>query len=706
MYRLDGSVLKYIENINSVAIGYIDGMIDLYSIEEQRFEQIQDISRVQAFTSKQINDFEVYDGSLYVATDFGIVVYDTNTFLVSNSYTKIGSFDRGTPIFDIYIKDDRIYVASQQGAAIASLDANLDIEASWINYNASDGLEDVSVQSIILFNGEVLLSTNTSTKVLRNGVWETFSLLSGYNSVSFIEVTGNGNLLSHTINRVLTVDRNGTLTITNPGINGISDIISMGENSDEISLSTLSVGLGIGEISNNDFQYFTPTGPNLNFFDGMSFLNGTFISGTTSISQRNSTLDRGKGYYIRDESGWRNFNRNTNNVLTRAQFQQAFTSTYTDDYYYFGSWGQGIARHNRVTNDIDVFDSSNSTLRGWADDDPNFPVISGLETDENGAVWATSRYATNPLYVQLPGEDEWISYGKSSVLSSNDEYLYLFVDSYNQKWISLQSTSGGGRGLLVLDTGSPIESNESIGVKLTEDQGNGNLPNAMVTSVIEDKDGEIWVGTERGIARYIFPQFVITGSSEERRAQWLINEDPDAASPFLLRDINVSAMAVNAANQKWIGTAAEGVWLLNDTGSSILKRFTSENSPLFSDAIRDISVNDQTGEVYISTDAGLSVYQDVPLAASPSMDELKVYPNPFLYDSHNRILIENLSDVTTIRILGIDGTLVRTFENRGGRAEWNGMDSSGRQVGSGVYIVVALDSDGNERGFGKVAIIR
>lgn len=709
MYRLDGSTLIYIEEINSIAIGYIDGMIDLYNIGEDRFDRVEDISRVQAFTSKQINDFELHNGSLYIATEFGIVVYNIDTFLVSNSYTKIGSFDRGTPVFDIHIDNETIITGTQQGVAVGSLNDNLDIEASWANYDESSGLPSGNIESVTLFNAQVLASSSSSVVSLTNGSWQEYSPLSNYSNVTFKGITdGNSNsdglLLSFTTNRVLLIDQNDNLTIINPGIAGISDVVMDGQNS--TSIATITSGLGRAEGVSNDFTYFAPSGPNLNFFQGISFSDGTLISGTTPLSQRNSIIDNRKGYYIRDESGWRNFNRSTNEVLDQFQFIQAFNSTFTDNYYYFGSWGRGIARHDRETDQIDVFNSSNSSLRGWAADDPNFPVISGLQTDSDGAVWATSRYATNPLYVQLPGENEWINYGKSSAVSQNDEYLYLFVDSFNQKWISLQTAGGTGRGVLVLDTGVPSIIEESTGVKLTEDQGSGNLPDASVTAIIEDKEGEVWIGTERGIARFIFPQFVITGSPEERRAQWLINEDQDAVSPFLLRDINVTAMAVNSANQKWIGTAAEGVWLLNETGGSILKRFTSENSPLFSDAIRDISVNEKTGEVYISTDAGLSIYQDVPIAPSTSMDKLKVYPNPFLYESHDNILIENLSEITTIRILGVDGTLIRTISSRGGRAEWNGLDASGRQVGSGMYVVVALDIDGNERGFGKVAIIR
>lgn len=706
MYRLDGITIEYVESSNSILIGYINGMIDLFNIENETFERVEDIYRVQGFTSKRINDFEVYGDRIFVATEFGIIVYDANSFLVSSSFTKIGTFDRGTPIRDIYIENDVIYVGTQQGIGVANINDNLDIESTWTNYDESDGLPSESIQSVIFFDDEILASSVSSNYILRDGSWQINPLLTDYSEIQYRKVVDNENLVIYRPNRILIVNQDKNLEIINPGINGITDVIYDNSYTSSMFISSITAGVGVSDISTNQFDFYSPEGPNVNFFEGMGFADQTFISGTTRLSQLNATLDNTKGYYIRDESGWRNFNRNTNQELNQAQFRQAFTSTYNDQFYYIGSWGRGIARHNRETNEIDVFNSSNSTLRGWAADSPTFPVISGLGTDDGEAVWATSRYATNPLYVQLPGEDEWINYGKSSAVSSSDEYVKLFIDSFNQKWITLESAGGAGRGLLVLDTGEASQINESDGVKLTDDQSIGNLPDMAVTEVIEDRDGEVWVGTQRGIARFIFPQFIISGSQQERQAQWLLNEDPDAASPFLLRDINVTAMAVNAANQKWVGTASEGVWLLNENGSAIVKRFTSENSPLFSNTIRDIEVFDETGEVYISTELGLSIYRDTPIAAVSSMDELKIYPNPFLYDKHTSVSIENLSETTTIRVLGVDGALIRTIENRGGRASWDGRDSQGREVGSGVYIVVALDPDGDERGFGKVAIIK
>jgi len=403
---------------------------------------------------------------------------------------------------------------------------------------------------------------------------------------------------------------------------------------------------------------------------------------------------------------WKNFNSLNNDVLAEKGYRQAFTSSGNENFYYFGSWGRGVVRHRVGDDEITVFDETNSIIRGWEANDPLFPVISGVETDGNGEVWITSRFGTTPLYYQQNGSDEWLSFQKFSGLSFSDEYVGLFIDSFDQKWITLQSTSLNGRGLLVLDTGNPEDPSDDRGVKLTEEESSGFLPNPKVNAIIQDKNGEVWIGTERGLARFIFPDLIIDGGPQERRAQFLINEDTSAASRILLRDANVSAMAVNGANQKWIGSATQGVWLVNAEGSRILKRFTEDNSPLFSDNIISIAVNDETGEVFFATDRGLISFTDVPVGAVPEMDDLKVFPNPFRYDRHNSITIEGLSEESLINIVGTDGMLVKRIETQGGRASWDGKDFNGSRLGSGVYFVIALDENGGEKGIGKVVIIR
>ncbi|MGF1671560.1 MAG: Por secretion system protein, partial [Balneolaceae bacterium] len=193
---------------------------------------------------------------------------------------------------------------------------------------------------------------------------------------------------------------------------------------------------------------------------------------------------------------------------------------------------------------------------------------------------------------------------------------------------------------------------------------------------------------------------------DDIRAQWLLNADPDAESPFLLRDIQVTAMAVNGANQKWIGTENEGIFLLNEEGNTILNQFTRDNSPLLSNSIQSMAVDPETGELFISTDVGLISFLDIPRRAEPVMDKLKVFPNPFVYDRHDRIFIDGMTEQSRIRILGANGTLIQTIDARGARVEWNARDFEGNRLGSGVYLVVALDENNSERGVGKVVIIR
>lgn len=151
-----------------------------------------------------------------------------------------------------------------------------------------------------------------------------------------------------------------------------------------------------------------PSGPYQNYFSGLTIDDGILISASTNESAGNFVIDRSKGYYIYDGSDWNNYNSQTNEVIQSFGYQQTFTTTVTEEYYYIGSWGRGVARHHKENNEVHIFDETNSTLRGYVDDSPLFPVISGLQTDSNDDVWLTSRYGDTPLYYQTPGDDDWV----------------------------------------------------------------------------------------------------------------------------------------------------------------------------------------------------------------------------------------------------------------------------------------------------------
>src|SRR5690606_25482946 len=131
---------------------------------------------------------------------------------------------------------------------------------------------------------------------------------------------------------------------------------------------------------------------------------------------------------------------------------------------------------------------------------------------------------------------------------------------------------------------------------------------------------------------------------------------------------SINSIAVNTANEKWIGTQGDGVYHIREEGGlvSILQHFTSSNSALPSNNITSVAVDDITGNVFIATDVGLLSYMDVVTAGVREMDKLKVYPNPYVYDRNSgSIVIDGLSDETSIHIMTTDGKLVQRLDVRG-----------------------------------------
>ena len=90
-----------------------------------------------------------------------------------------------------------------------------------------------------------------------------------------------------------------------------------------------------------------------------------------------------------------------------------------------------------------------------------------------------------------------------------------------------------------------------------------------------------------------------------------------------------------------------------------------------------------------------------PSAKAASLDEVKVWPNPYFgYNPEERtplnnfIHFTNLPDVATISIFTLAGQLVRTLDHTSGQEEiWNAQNSFNVLVASGVYIAVVSTDD-------------
>lgn len=698
LYRSDPTSIIYDNQQNQLFVGYIDGTIDVINLDNDEIEPLEDISRVSRFNTKRINSFRIYEDELYVATSFGIVIYDLESLLVTDSYLKLGDFDIGTPVVDFDISRDSIFTATTQGIATGDLSLNLVESSNWENYSEADGLPSNVIDDVLYYQSNIYSIVEGVVYSNENIGWTLHPDFPQSGNHSLERNENESSFGSATDTEIKIMRANGEVATLAPSME--SSINSFSLVDDEIQVGTSNEGILVYSDINGSSTQYLPSGPYLNFFSNTMIDGNTLLATSTIEFPGIDTFNPIRGYYIYDDGTWINYNRNTRSEL--GGVQTIYSLGQTDEDYFIGSWGYGIIKHSKENAEIVRYHRNNSNLEGVSSS-PNYIVISGLDNDSQNNMWAVSYRSEFPLNVQMNGSEEWIRF---EPLSGSDNYYNLFIDSFDHKWISLITSSAAGLGLLVIDTGNPEDPNDDTTVKLTSNSANGNLPDDKVNVILEDKNGEVWIGTNRGIARFIFPELIVDGGPQERQAQWLINEDTSAVSRFLLRDVDVTSMAVNAANEKWIGSRNQGIWVLNDEGSRIERRFTVENSQLISNNVLSISVNDVTGEVFIATDLGLVSYMDIPKAPVNEMNELKVYPNPFQYDRHNQIVIEGLSESTNIKILGVDGFVVHEIQTQGGRISWDGYDYNGNRLGTGVYYIVAYEDSGRESGLGKVIIVK
>ena len=217
----------------------------------------------------------------------------------------------------------------------------------------------------------------------------------------------------------------------------------------------------------------------------------------------------------------------------------------------------------------------------------------------------------------------------------------------------------------------------------------------------EDLVGEIWVGTDEGIGVIYSPESVFTGGNYDVQrilVEW------DGYVQYLLDTESISAIAIDGANRKWIGTSNAGVFLLSEDGTEQIHHFTAENSPLLSNSISSIKINSR-GEVFFGTSNGIISYMSDATPQIPVQEDVYAYPNPVPAGYSGSIAIKNLMQDANVKITDISGNVVYETRALGGQAIWNGHSFGGDRAQTGVYLVFATNDDGSETQVAKILFI-
>ena len=137
----------------------------------------------------------------------------------------------------------------------------------------------------------------------------------------------------------------------------------------------------------------------------------------------------------------------------------------------------------------------------------------------------------------------------------------------------------------------------------------------------------------------------------------------------------------------------------------MILHFTTENSPLISNRIVSLEINDLTGEVFIGTDLGIVSYRGTATEGEEKFSHVKVFPNPVKPDFNGLVGITGLATTSLVKITDIYGNLVYETKAQGGMAVWNMKDYNGRKADTGIYLIFAATEDGTESFVSKVALV-
>jgi len=279
----------------------------------------------------------------------------------------------------------------------------------------------------------------------------------------------------------------------------------------------------------------------------------------------------------------------------------------------------------------------------------------------------------------------------------------VLVDSRGYKWITFPRGSSLNRYNLVAfyENGTYDNPGDDSFARIDMNTA-AEVNSTTVYCIAEDLDGEIWIGTDKGIKVIYYPQNIFKGTAYPRN----ILLEQDGYVSVLFEYESITAIAVDGANRKWIGTAKAGVFLMSADGQTQLLHFTAEDNPLFSNQINTICIDDISGEVYFGTEKGIVSYRgDAIRGFETYEDEVFIYPNPVRHDYSGVVAIRGLKEKSLCKITDSLGKLIWQGYSNGGQLVWDCQDFYGRRPATGVYYVMASDEDGKDKIVGKFLFI-
>ncbi|HRP01668.1 MAG TPA: hypothetical protein PLE30_03370 [Candidatus Kapabacteria bacterium] len=677
------STVYYDKDSKRIYAGAKDGIIEIFA--DGKWLHISDIKN-QKLSNSIINRIININGKIYIAGGFGLAIFDPINLVFKETIFKIGNFSINTPINDILIDDNKIWVATDEGIASADLSSFLPNPKSWTNYTVKEGLYQNRIFKITKFDNKLFLMSDRFILTYNGNTFEQFAESSDqFKSMAII----NNSLYYTNIFKIYDYNKN-ELNIKHPDF--IESIFSNND-SDNGHLIITYKTFGFGIFKNGELKYNLPNTPATNNIkDAIVDLEGNlWIASGFGVSS--------KGFSKYDGKKWTNY------------LSQFYPEIYDNTYHRINidskgriiasNYGKGLLIGDKVASDsnynFQLFNETNSEFRGLGTA-PKFVVAGATAIDKNGRIWVTNlgEISNGPALLCFDYDgSSYKSYGFQNPRIPNQRtFMTIDIDPYGTKWLGGNNPSGTGL-MYYNEMGTLSNISDDVSGVITL-SNNPNLLDNMHNCITVDKNGMVWIGTPKGVAVINNPSQVLSN-----------NGGPSNLSirnlNRLIGDINVNDIMVDGLNNKWIATS-NGVFVIDPLATDTIAYITMDNYPLPTNDVISLAYNPYTGKVYFGTNYGIYEANSLSIEPAPKYD-ISCYPQPFRPKTDLELSIDGLADNSEVRILTSSGELVNSINTMSRKTVWNGKDKNGNFVKSGIYIISAKSAISDVAGVQKIAII-
>ena len=682
--NVDVSAMAYDEASDAFLVGYANGGLDLLKSGESTM--VLDIKWNGFNGDKKVNNIYIHDGIAFISGAFGVVSYSlaeeefkettrTNTFVVN----------------DATVLNNTLYIATSNGIYSNELKnklnnpnintwttvisgqniSNIELNNNEVYYAVGSDLRNLAGSSVGTFNTILdLKSSNNKLVITQNDQVSTWGGSS--EDITYQEKDGNGVLQS------LKMNFNTAIFINNTLYGGTTKFGLV----DFSKKSTYNV--------ENTFGY-SPDGPYNNNSFSVTTKNGKVWIAPGGTDGYTNVLGNADGFFYYNAKKWINFSSQeifgAKDILKIAAHPAKDNNSFV------------IASFNKDNRDI----NGRTDLLEFGDDlkptkilSNQFPSsrIAGISYDQDGNLYVGTSFPDNFTsdwmynYYASRTNGSWKTIQKNHNIAS-----VALSPETTASYVYYPNARDGG--ITVLD-----KNNTEV---ITITTSNSKLPINNVLALASDKSNTLWIGTGQGL--------VVLYGADDAIATKNINVEPiviiqDGIPEALLTDVGINAIKVDNANRKWIATDGAGVYYVSDSGDRTILHFTSKNSPLPSDIVYDVSVDESTGKVYFATEKGVVSYNGDVSSEATNFSNAIAYPNPYRPEYNGKITIKNLPNRALVKITDVVGNLIYESKAEGGIVEWDTNNAKGKAVASGIYLVLMMNSDGTETKTLKIAVVR